>query len=297
MIAKWGHYDIVVSYLQGPTMRIVAGCKDSKTKIVNWLHAEFHSKKTLVSRFRNEREFKELMSRYDAHVFVANSAKEALKEWCDFRPANKMRVIYNVNDYKQIMEKADESIEDERFNNNEFKIISVGRFTKLKSFDRLILITSKLLKAGYSVHLYLLGKGELESAYINQIKNLGINNKVSLLGYQSNPFKYVRYADLFVCSSLYEGFSTAVTESLVVGTPVVTTMCSGMEELLGTNNEYGIITKNNTDELYKAVEQIISDKKMYQHYKMRALKKKDILLQTDNSKPVVNLFSELLNDI
>lgn len=296
MIAKLGHFDIVVSYLQGPTMRIVAGCNDSTTQIVNWLHAEFHTKNALVGRFRNEREFEKLMSRYDAHVFVANSAKDALREWCDFIPAEKMHVIYNVNDYKQILAQSEEELEDEIFSNNEFKIISVGRFTKLKAFDRLIIITDKLLKSGYNVHLYLLGKGELESSYINQIKGLGINNKVTLLGYQSNPFKYVRSADLFVCSSLSEGFSTAVTESLVVGTPVVTTMCSGMEELLGANNEYGIITENNTDELYKAVEQVVSDKELYQHYKMETLKKKDILLQTDNSKPVVSLFNELLNN-
>lgn len=296
MVAKWGHFDIVVSYLQGPTMRIVAGCNDKRIKIVNWLHAEFHCKNALVSRFRNEKEFKKLMSRYDAHVFVADTAKEALREWCDFIPAEKMHVIYNVNDYKQILAQSEEELENECFRNNEFKIISVGRFTKQKAFDRLITITDKLQKSGRNVHLYLLGKGELEASYINQIEGLGINDKVTLLGYQSNPFKYVRCADLFVCSSLYEGFSTAVTESLVVGTPVVATMCSGMEELLGANNEYGIITENNTDELYKAVEQIVSDKDLYQHYKMKTLKKKDILLQTDNSKPVVSLFNELSNN-
>ena len=296
MIARWGHFDIVVSYLQGPSMRIVAGCKESKTKIVNWIHSEFHSKYALVSRFRNDREFEKLMSRYDAHVFVANSAKEALRERCDFIPAKKMYVIYNVNDYKQILEQSEERIEDGLFNKNEFKIISVGRFTKQKAFDRLITITDKLLKSGRNVHLYLLGKGEFESSYINQIEGLGINDKVTLLGYQSNPFKYVRCADLFVCSSLYEGFSTAVTEALVVGIPVVTTKCSGMVELLGSNNEYGIITENNTNELYKAVEQIVTDKELYQHYKMEALKKKDILIQTDNSKPVVRLFSELLSN-
>lgn len=55
----------------------------------------------------------------------------------------------------------------------------------------------------------------------------------TLLGYNKNPYKYVRSCDLYVCSSRREGFSTAVTESLIVGTPVISTECSGAIELLG----------------------------------------------------------------
>ena len=56
--------------------------------------------------------------------------------------------------------------------------------------------------------------------------------------------KYVARCDWFICPSFEEGFSTAATEALVVGTPVVTTLCSGMKEMLGENNEYGIIVEN-----------------------------------------------------
>ena len=81
------------------------------------------------------------------------------------------------------------------------------------------------------------------------------------LGYKENPYKYLKNSDLFVCSSYFEGFSTAVTESIIVGTPVVTTNCSGMKEMLGKNNEYGIVVDNKEEALYKELKKILSDKK------------------------------------
>ena len=67
---------------------------------------------------------------------------------------------------------------------------------------------------------------------------------VDFLGYQTNLYKYVAKCDLFVCASHAEGFSTAATEALILGVPVCTVEVSGMKEMLGENNEYGIITEN-----------------------------------------------------
>lgn len=80
-----------------------------------------------------------------------------------------------------------------------------------------------------------------------------LTDTFTFLGYRDNPYKYVKKADLYVCSSRREGFSTAVTEALIVGTPVVSTNCSGAYELLGKNNEYGIVTENNEDALYEGI--------------------------------------------
>ena len=80
------------------------------------------------------------------------------------------------------------------------------------------------------------------------------------MGYKENPYKYLAKCDLFVCSSYSEGFSTAVTEALILGIPVVTTYVSGMTELLG-DNEYGIITSNDEISLYEAIKLLINDEK------------------------------------
>ena len=86
-----------------------------------------------------------------------------------------------------------------------------------------------------------------------------------------NPYKYVAKCDLFVCASYAEGFSTAATEALIVGTPVCTVEVSGMREMLGSNNEWGIITQNNDEALYQGIKQLLDDPKLLQHYKRQAI--------------------------
>lgn len=57
---------------------------------------------------------------------------------------------------------------------------------------------------------------------------------------------------------------------MIVGTPVVSTNCSGAYELLGENNEYGIVTENNEDALYEGIEKILTEENLLQHYKEQA---------------------------
>ena len=92
----------------------------------------------------------------------------------------------------------------------------------------------------------------------------------SFLGYQTNPYKYVSKCDMFVCASLAEGFSTAATEALIVGTPVCTVEVSGMKEMLGENNEYGIVTENSEEALYQGIKRLLDDPALLAHYKKQA---------------------------
>ena len=87
---------------------------------------------------------------------------------------------------------------------------------------------------------------------------------------KNNPYKYVAKADLFVCCSRREGFSTAVTESIIVGTPVLSTNCSGAYELLGENNEYGVVTDNNVDSLYTGLYRLLTSPNLLSHYRNQA---------------------------
>ena len=77
-------------------------------------------------------------------------------------------------------------------------------------------------------------------------------------------------ADLYVCSSRREGFSTAVTEALIVGTPVVSTDCSGARELLGDNDEYGLVVENSEEGVYQGMKRMLSNPPLLAHYKEKA---------------------------
>lgn len=250
-------YDIIVSFLQSPTTRIISGCDDKSTKLVNWIHNETKNIKDFTKVYRNKKEFEKCLKKYDLTVFVSNTAKESFEEKFNINLTSCVK--YNVVNEVYIKEKANEEITDINFENNKTNLITVGGLVYQKGYDRLLKIMKKIVSKNKDVHLYILGEGE-QKEHLNKILNENLlENYVTLMGYKENPYKYVKRADLFVCSSYYEGYSTAVTEALILETPVITTLCSGMEELL-EYGKYGIITDNNDESLYMALNKIIEDK-------------------------------------
>ena len=258
-------YDIVVAYLEGVACRIVSGCPYTDSKLVAWIHVEQHTKKGASHCFRTIKEMNTCYNKFSLVACVAETVKKDFESLVELK--NPPIVLYNVNETDKIREQAKESLEGFEFS-NEVNLISVGRLVYEKGFDRLLNVHKKLLENGVKNHLYILGAGRLEEELKKQAKDLGVLETAHFLGFNKNPYKYVKNADLFVCSSRREGFSTAVTEALVVGTPVVSTNCSGAYELLGENNEYGVVTSQDENELYLAVENVI--KNSLKNYKEKA---------------------------
>ena len=106
------------------------------------------------------------------------------------------------------------------------------------------------------------------------ISDEDLENEAELTGFCANPYPYMAASDLYVCSSYVEGFSTVVSEAVILGLPVVTTKCSGMKEILG-ESEYGLITENTEEALYEGMEKILSDKKCFQHYQEKVRERAD----------------------
>lgn len=260
-------YDIEVSYLEGPCARIISACPNTHTKLISWIHCTIKNDSELSRNFRSLNEAKKSYKNFDSHIFVSNSVMES---FCSlFDKLSKTYVLYNTNNTREIIEKSKEEIKDINFDKESFKIIGVGKIAAVKGFDRLARIHKKLIDDGYGIHTYILGDGIDKKKIESYCLDNGISDSFTLLGYKSNPYKYVSNCDLYVCSSLSEGFCTATTESLIVGTPVITTDVSGAKEMLG-NNEYGLITINSDEELYKGIKSLLDDKKLYSFYATKA---------------------------
>jgi len=285
-------YDIAISYLEGPTTRIVSGIQNSATKKVNWVHTEL-TKKQLTRSYRNFKEFAKSYKKYDTSVFVSRTGKDAFEKATHL--SRNHVVKYNTVEVDQIKEKSLEDIANVEYNGNKFNLITVGRLIELKGYDRLLPIFNDLVSENKELHLYILGEGHLEQKIDKYIKENNLDDNVTMLGYKDNPYKYVKQADLFVCSSYAEGFSTAVTESLLVGTPVITTRVSGMEEMLGSNNEYGLIVDNEEEALYEGLKTILNDKKILDYYKKKAEERASFFDTEKTVKEVEKLLLELYN--
>lgn len=259
-------YDIVVSYLEGPTARIVSGCTDANTKKICWIHVEQHNKKIASYSFRSYKEAKDCYSRYDRIICVSNTVKDDFQNI--FHLNNDFEVLYNVNETNDIIEKGKEEITDIEFDKKQINICGVGRLTEVKRFDRLVRIHERL-KTKYDIHTYLLGDGKEKNRLMDYVEKHNLNDSFTFLGYQENPYKYISKMDLFVCCSTAEGFNTAATEALILGVPVITTLVSGMKEMLG-DNEYGIIAENDEEKLYQGIKSLLDDKEKLNYYKKQA---------------------------
>ena len=96
----------------------------------------------------------------------------------------------------------------------------------------------------------------MKDTYQKFIDDNKLNDCVELTGFIDNPYPLLKKADLFVCSSLTEGFSTVVSEAIFLGTPVLTTDCAGMKDILG-DSEFGLIVENNENGLYEGLKQLL----------------------------------------
>ena len=285
------HYDIIVSYLEGPTARIISGCTDEKAKLVSWIHVQQENVKIACHSFRNYREAQNCYNKYDRTICVSEYVKKDFTEIFDFK--NTINVLYNTNETAEIMELSKDSLEDNVFNNDEVNICVVGKVAKRKGCDRVVNIQKRLIAEGEHTHIYFLGNGPDESFVREFIKENNIESTVTLLGYQTNPYKYIKNSDLFICASLAEGFSTAATEALILGTPVVTVDVSGMKEMLGENNEFGIVTENNEDALYEGIKTMLTTPGMLEDYAQKAKERGKYFNTENTTKAVESMLEEL----
>ena len=252
-------YDVIISFCEGITTRIVAGCKDKDVVLINWVHNE--EKKYISSIFRNKKEMIKLLKKYDKNIFVADTALKSFEELTNNEIKNNI-VIRNPIDVKNIILKSKEKLNLPL--KETFRIISIGRLVKAKGYSRLIKIHKKLIDENIKNELWILGEGEEKENLQKLIRDLGVSNTVKLLGYTENPYPYIKESDLFVCSSYVEGYSTATIEALILEKPIVTTNCSGMKEIL-ENGKDGIIV-NGEKELLNAIKLMIVDDKIREEY-------------------------------
>ena len=165
--------------------------------------------------------------------------------------------------------------------------------TQLQGVSKAISSIAENIEKNIKNHIYILGIGEEKEKYEKYLTENNLTDTFTFLGYRDNPYKYVKKADLYVCSSRREGFSTAVTEALIVGTPVVSTNCSGAYELLGENNEYGIVTENNEDALYEGIKKMLTTPDLLEAYAAKAKERGKAFSTEKTVKAVEEMLSAL----
>ncbi|QOR39028.1 glycosyltransferase [Billgrantia diversa] len=161
------------------------------------------------------------------------------------------RVIPNIIDAVAIQTAMKESVPYDDY------IVYVGRLDKRqKRYDRLF---NAYAISGVSQRLLVVGDGEIDEAK-KIVDSLGIADRVTFVGQQENPYPYMHHARLLVLASDYEGFGRVIAESLVCGTPVVSTDCpSGPREVLGEGLERCLAPLDDGEALGSRIAEVIEN--------------------------------------
>lgn len=254
-------YDIEVAYLEcGPT-KIIAGSTNKKAKKIAWVHCDLAKRQGLVQQAEK---IKKYYDAYDKVVCVAGTVKDSFQKVV--HSDTETVVLHNVIDEARIRQKAKEFVSERE---NVPLFAAVGRLSYEKGNDRLLEACRRLKETGYDFRLWIIGEGPEREHLEKQIQELDLQQQVKLWGFQANPYPFIFASDFVVIPSRYEGFSTVATEALILGRTIVTTPCSGMDELLG-NSEFGLITEDTPEGLYTGLKKMLDDKQLLVQYTLAA---------------------------
>lgn len=177
-----------------------------------------------------------------ANGIIANSKNvgESLRQK-NWLPDNRIYVIDNPVLTKSFFAKAALSVEDTWLSSSELPlIITIGRLQKMKAHETLIKAFN-IVKKQVNCRLMIIGEGEEHDALQNLIQQLGLTSDVRLAGGMDNPYPYLKAAELFVLTSVYEGFGNVLVEALSQGKKIVSTNCVGGPAYILNHGEYGTL--------------------------------------------------------
>jgi glycosyltransferase involved in cell wall biosynthesis len=243
-------YDIAISYAQGiPTFYVAERIK--AVKKFAWVNVSYRLNE-------QEKEFqKEFYQQYDGIVAVSESTKEIfLETFPSF--SDKMKVIYDINDPFLITEMA--NLEQNTYK-DEFKgirILTIGRLAHQKGYDIAIDACEMLKEKGVNFRWFALGKGPLESEIKALLEQKGLTDHFKLLGVKSNPYPYIKDADIYVQTSRFEGFGLAIAEARMLNTPVVTTKFDAVFSQM-INQKNGLVVEMNPESVCEGILKLVEN--------------------------------------
>ena len=171
---------------------------------------------------------------------------------------------YNPIDEKKVIEQGKEEISVR--NASDVVFVSVGRLSEEKGYIRLLDVTKRLTDEGFKFKVWLIGDGPQREELRSRIKKMGLEKIVYLYGNQANPHKYTSKADAFICTSYSEGYSTACTEAIMLGVPVITTEVSGAMEIIEAA-QCGSVQENTEDGIYSGMKKVLVDPSILDNWK------------------------------
>jgi glycosyltransferase involved in cell wall biosynthesis len=195
--------------------------------------------------------YRRFYKRADRIICLSDSMLDNLVEHFGL-PREKMIRIYNPVDVKSVRKLAEAG--DNPYSGSGPHLVAIGRLCRQKGFDLLIRAMPVVLGRFPTSSLTILGEGPLRNSLIEQTIALGLSRSVRFVGFQSNPWTYLKHAHLFVLPSRYEGLPNALLEALTLGVPAVASDCpGGIREIASCSGDVLLVENENVESLAKGI--------------------------------------------
>lgn len=197
---------------------------------------------------------REIFKPFDAIVNVSYDCKKIFDEMIP-EYKSKSFVVYNLYNIKKIKGMSNG---DPYQHNKKVEFVTVSRlYNHQKKIDRIIDAVHKINKEGINnFHWTIVGEGVDRETIESLIVQKGLGDLITLVGLKSNPYPYMKYADAFVLTSLYEGYGMTIKEAQILGTPTLITEFGPAHETVedGVN---GLICENSTEGVYNMIKSVL----------------------------------------
>lgn len=282
-------YDCVIAYQESIATNFVQYIQ-SKKKIA-WVHNDYVN---VLKLYTSKEKMIEVYKKFNKIVCVSEAGYNNFTRLSGLS-SQCLDYIYNTLPVDEIKRKSEQSVSDilqkniqKQLSTSELKLVSSGRFTKQKRFDRLVDAAIILNNKGYRFKWFVLGNGELYQTIAQKIKENHLEENIILVGGLRNPFPLIQKCDLFVLTSDFEAHPMVANEALILGKPVITTDFESAGEVV-LDNINGLITKMNPESIADAIQKLINNKELFGKLKKNAEN------FTYSNEDIVSCFFKLLN--
>ncbi len=258
-----GRYDVEIAASDGGAAKVISGSTNKKAKKVCWVHMDVVARGSKLKEFQNAETARRIYEKFDVIAPVSNGCMQKFKQ--KFGEYRTYKVVRNPMSVTEICKRSLEPLYLSRIDGS--NIVCIGRVVEQKGFDRLLTVCDRLRDAGYEQYkFFIIGDGVQRDHLEDLVVKNRLGDHIEFLSFRENPYPFLKQADIFLLCSRDESFSLVVGESLIVGTPVIATDCSGVNEWL-ENGKYGMLVENSIDGIVDGLIKILRSPEILEDYR------------------------------
>lgn len=254
-------YDVAIAYQHHGYAPYYLIDSVSASKKIMWYHHGSYSRRSSL-RYRTDQRYFECM---DDIVAVSQSCRDMLARHFP-SIAGRLRVINNIVNYEGIRALSEVVVNDAR--PGSLTLVTVARLSPSKGIDLSIETAARLRDKGLDFVWYFVGDGPEKESLQNLIDAHDLNQSCILLGGRTNPYPYIRMADIYVQTTLLEAHPMTILEAMALARPIIATNIPAVDDLL-SSGVYGVICPPTSDAFSKAIAELAQNSHLRLEYSAR----------------------------